>query len=140
MRGVIAIKAPGGDDVGRNLAQEVLATMRAHAERAWPEECVGALLSDGATVVPLQNVASDRRSSFRVSARESIRLEQAAEAKGLSVLGFYHSHPDGPAVPSAADVESAAGRWMFIIQVSGGVAGMPRPFRASPLSGRGERA
>ena len=127
---VLPIKAPGGDDVGRKLelTDEVLATMRAHAERAWPEECVGAVLSDGATSVPLQNVAIDRRGSFLVSARESIELERTAEAKGLSVLGFYHSHPDGPAVPSAADVASAGGRWMFIIQVNGGVAAMPWKF------------
>ena len=113
------------------MTDEVLAAMRAHAERAWPEECVGAVLSDGATVVPLQNIAVDRRSSFLVSARESIEVERTAEARGLSVLGFYHSHPDGPAAPSREDVERAGGRWMFIVQVTLGVAAMPRAFPGS---------
>jgi proteasome lid subunit RPN8/RPN11 len=110
------------------MRAEVLAAMRAHAERAWPEECVGAVLSDGA-VLPLQNVANDRRSSFLVSARESLEVERAAEAKGLNVLGFYHSHPDGPAVPSASDADQASeGRWTFIVQVLDGVAATPRAF------------
>ena len=123
------IKAPWGDDVRRKMTAEVLATMRAHAERAWPEECVGAVLSDGATVLPLQNIAVDRRTSFLVSARESIALEREASAKGLSVLGFYHSHPDGPAEPSGTDVAQASpGRWMFIIPVIDGRAGEPRGF------------
>ncbi|MDP1828080.1 MAG: M67 family metallopeptidase [Archangium sp.] len=104
--------------------------MRAHAERVFPEECVGALLSDGLTVLPLENAAPNRRSGFLVSARDGLAVERAADARGLEVLGYYHSHPDGPAQPSVSDVANATpGRWLFIVRVVSGVAETPRAFR-----------
>ena len=107
--------------------------LRAHAARSWPEECCGALLADASGLIsarPLENTATDRRNGFQVSARESLRLEADAEAEGLFIAGFYHSHPDGPATPSASDAESAwPGRWTVIVPVMAGVAGAPRAFR-----------
>lgn len=124
------------------LTPEATNTMRAHAERTFPEECVGAVLSDCATVLPLENSAENRRCGFAVSARDCLWVERTAEVKGLEVLGFYHSHPDGPAGPSVSDEAHAeAGRWMFIVRVVGGVAETPRAFRMDgPLdAARGER-
>lgn len=103
--------------------------MRAHAEGAFPEECVGALLSDG-QVRPLKNVAVDRRSTFCICAADHLALEAEAETKGVVVTGFYHSHPDGPAAPSLADAKHASSTyWTLIIPVPGGVASAPRVFR-----------
>lgn len=99
--------------------------MRAHAERAFPEECVGALLGDG-QVRPLENAARDRRVTFSISAADYLALER----EGVGVAGFYHSHPDGPAVPSEADARSANEAFLtLIIPVLGGVAAAPRTFR-----------
>ncbi len=107
------------------LTTEALNTMRAHAERAFPEECVGAVLNDG-QVRPLTNVAVDRRTAFSVSAAEHLALER----EGVGVAGFYHSHPDGPALPSVADARSANEAYLtLIIPVPGGVAAAPRTFR-----------
>jgi proteasome lid subunit RPN8/RPN11 len=115
------------------LTTEVLATMRAHAERAFPEECVGALLSQGellVTALPLTNIADDRRASFLLSARDYLAVEAEARRQGLELRGFYHSHPDGPAVPSLDDAASASpGWWTVILSVMGGVASAPRVFR-----------
>lgn len=106
--------------------------MRAHAERAWPEECVGALLGEGNTFVcarPLENVAAKRKAAFLVSAKDYLSAQAEAQAKGLSLLGFYHSHPDGPAEPSATDAASATpGEWTVILKVTAGVAAAPRAF------------
>lgn len=100
--------------------------MRAHAERSWPEECVGALLGTGDVLhqaLPLSNAAIHRRTAFLVSAGDYLAAEAHAEALGLSVRGFYHSHPDGPARPSAQDCSSATpGLWLFVISVLAGVA------------------
>ncbi|MDP2274673.1 MAG: Mov34/MPN/PAD-1 family protein [Archangium sp.] len=107
------------------LTTEALNTMRAHAERAFPEECVGALLRDG-QVRPLENAAIDRRVAFSISAGDYLALER----EGVGVAGFYHSHPDGPAVPSVADARSANEAFLtLIIPVIGGVAAAPRAFR-----------
>lgn len=121
------------------FSSEVSAVMRAHAERAWPWECVGALLGRGDEALaarPLENVEPRPRAHFEVSARELLAVEREAEARGLSVRGYYHSHPDGPASPSAQDAAFAqAGQWTVIIPVIAGVACAPASFRfegASP--------
>lgn len=112
---------------------EVDEVMRAHAARAFPEECCGALLADRAGVVrarPVENAAVDRRRGFLVSARDFLRVEAEAEALGLTVAGFYHSHPDGPAAPSQRDAAAAwPALWTVIIPVHAGVAQVPRAFR-----------
>ena len=106
------------------LTTEAMNTMRAHAERVFPEECVGAVLNDG-QVRPLKNAAVDRRSTFSISAADLLALEKQGGVKG-----FYHSHPDGPAVPSLADARSATAEFhTLIIPVLGGVAQTPRAFR-----------
>lgn len=106
--------------------------MRAHAEATAPEECVGALLGVGdevKVVLPLQNSALHRTRNFELSAREYLRAEAEAERLGLELLGFFHSHIDAPAAPSASDLEHArAFRCAYIVPVSGGVAGVPVSF------------
>lgn len=106
------------------MTKEVWTALRAHAEAAYPEECVGALLGDG-SVRQLTNVAVDRRTGFLVSAKETIALLSSAE-----VRGYYHSHPDGAAVPSREDAANASeGALTLIISVMNGVACPPRAFR-----------
>ena len=106
-----------------------MATMQAHAEQTFPEECVGVLFSDG-TTRSLHNAAVDRRSHFLVSARDFVAVENEAEAKGLFVSGFYHSHPDGVATPSPEDaVQATPGALSLIVQVIAGRASVPRAFR-----------
>lgn len=115
------------------LTDEVMTVMRAHAERAWPEECVGALLGDGARLLlarPLENAASERHTGFLVSARDYLAAEAEAERRGLQLRGFYHSHPQGPAGPSAHDAAFARAEFFtVIIPMNEGVAALPRAFR-----------
>jgi proteasome lid subunit RPN8/RPN11 len=47
----------------------------------------------------------DRR--FLIGPADVTGLERRARASGLEVLGYYHSHPDGPPLPSAYDQEHA---------------------------------
>ncbi len=102
------------------------ARLRAHAEQTYPDECVGALLGHGdevREVLPLENSAANRRTGFALTAREYLRAEAQAEARGLEVLGLYHSHPDAPAVPSARDAAVLRSfRRAVIISVRAGVA------------------
>jgi proteasome lid subunit RPN8/RPN11 len=41
--------------------------------------------------------------------------ERYAREKGLDVIGFYHSHPDSPAVPSQYDLDHAWPTYSYII-------------------------
>jgi proteasome lid subunit RPN8/RPN11 len=115
------------------LSAETRAALQRHAASNWPEECCGALLvaKDGAvTVRPLANAAPQPTRAFALSARDYLAVETEAEARGLEVLGFYHSHPDGSAVPSGRDAEFASGRWWTVIlPVTKAGAGAPRAWR-----------
>jgi proteasome lid subunit RPN8/RPN11 len=107
--------------------------MQAHAMRTYPDECVGALVGQGdvvSSVVALDNAAHDCRRLFMLSARDQLRVERESSAAGHDVLGFYHSHPDGPALLSATDRAHAFGyRWAVIISVTGNHAGEPQAFQ-----------
>ncbi len=48
-----------------------------------------------------------RRRRFKIPADEYLRADRDARAAGLSILGFYHSHPDHPARPSQHDLALA---------------------------------
>ncbi len=115
-----------------SMNAELELSLRAHAEAAYPEECVGALLADGGRLVaavPLENCATDRRRAFAVHPRDYLAAERSAAARGLTLTGLYHSHPDAPAVPSTSDRETAApGLFTVIVPVVAGRAGAPRTF------------
>lgn len=106
------------------MTKEAVHALLTHAEAAYPDECVGALLRDG-TLRALTNVAADRRSGFLVSAKDTIALLSSCD-----VSGYYHSHPDGPAVPSPEDAAHVSeGSLVLISSVMNGVASPPRAFR-----------
>ncbi len=44
-----------------------------------------------------------------------MRGEKYAASKGFDIVGFYHSHPDHPAVPSAYDLDHAWPGYSYII-------------------------
>ena len=44
-----------------------------------------------------------------------MRGEKYAAAKNLDVIGFYHSHPDHPAVPSAYDLDHAWPVYSYVV-------------------------
>jgi proteasome lid subunit RPN8/RPN11 len=52
--------------------------------------------------------ASDDPSRFVIDPIDHIARRREARERGLTVLGFYHSHPHSAAVPSATDREEAA--------------------------------
>jgi proteasome lid subunit RPN8/RPN11 len=89
-------------------------TIVEHAVRTYPEECCGAIVGvveGGERLVrdawPLENVADTRRNRYTISPRDYLQTERRARGLGVSVLGFYHSHPDAPSKPSAHDLEHA---------------------------------
>jgi proteasome lid subunit RPN8/RPN11 len=98
-----------------SIDDDVMEIMNAHALRDYPHECCGALFGaedEGGrhvlAVMPIENVSDeDRRRRFSVSPRDYIRAEREAERLALALLGFYHSHPDHPAQPSATDRQFA---------------------------------
>jgi proteasome lid subunit RPN8/RPN11 len=108
------------------VTSAILARLRDEAERALPDECCGLLLGDRDRIVEVRrtaNVAANPRARFEIDSQALIDAERATRRGGLQVLGYFHSHPDGPAVPSATDRAQAAhdGR-LWVIVGNGGVA------------------
>ena len=107
------------------LTRERLEEIRQHGVRDYPYECCGLLLGrfaeNGRKVVtetyPISNAREEsaKRNRFLIEPEELMRGEKYARAKALEVVGFYHSHPDSPAVPSQYDLEHAWPTYSYII-------------------------
>jgi proteasome lid subunit RPN8/RPN11 len=116
----------------------VLDAIRDEARRAYPYEGCGALLGPSAEHItdtePLPNAEGTApRVKFAVSPRDYLAVEDRAEARGLRLLGFWHSHPDHPARPSETDRRFA---WEGLLTVVVGVQrGTPEAITAWDLSG-----
>lgn len=95
--------------------------IRAHARESYPRECCGILigvLGDQALVWsarPANNLHRTRRDRYRFDPREILKADRLAEERGREVIGFYHSHPDHPATPSATDLEYAWPGYVYLI-------------------------
>ena len=63
--------------------------------------------------------------SYTLDPSEHIRALHHAERNGWHLAAVFHSHPDGPAVPSATDVAKALEpEWLYFIV---GLADLGRP-------------
>jgi proteasome lid subunit RPN8/RPN11 len=129
------------------LRPEALATLNAHLARAYPEEGCGLLVgreADGARVVERIVPAANRhdgarRERYEVAAEAFLAAERAARGDGLEVLGFFHSHPDRAATPSAFDLERAWAYYSYlIVRVEGGAPGAAAAWRLSAAGDRFE--
>jgi len=119
----------------RARANEII---HSHLCRAYPEEGCGVLLGrdlDGVRAVEraiaFDNTRADERERrYTLSPEQVLSAEREARARGLDVVGFFHSHPDHPAQPSAFDLEHA---WPFytylIVSVRGGQVADARAWR-----------
>lgn len=107
-----------------HLPAELAATLRAAAQRAAPREFVALLAGDGLAEEPLAAEGADTKpgqaaavvrscrelpnsadddAHYEVTATAFAAAEAHARAEGQRFLGFVHSHPHGPARPSATD-------------------------------------
>lgn len=96
------------------------------AARTAPNECCGLLFGTEnriETALPARNVHPASRTHFEIDPAALIAAHKAEREGGPRVAGYYHSHPTGPAVPSAADRASAAGDGrVWAIVGRGGIA------------------
>ena len=90
-------------------------TLRAHGEQTYPHECCGVLLgrsADGVNeveeIVEAGNTRTDSaHNRYNIAPEELVRIQRQARGKGLDIVGFYHSHPDHPAMWSPTDFAEA---------------------------------
>jgi proteasome lid subunit RPN8/RPN11 len=100
-----------------SLSRDVYDGILAHAEAGDDEEVCGVLAgarhgNSGErhveTVHRAANAADTPRTRYLIDPEEQLAIIEAIEDVGREVVGFYHSHPRGPPVPSDTDAERAA--------------------------------
>jgi proteasome lid subunit RPN8/RPN11 len=101
--------------------------IRRHGEATYPEECCGFLIAkepaageDGdrriVRVAPMENrMAGARGRRFEIPPEDLRDFENSLEGTGEALVGFYHSHPDHPAVPSLFDQEHAWPWYTYLV-------------------------
>lgn len=93
----------------------ILAGISAQARAEAPSECCGILLGHAhaagltaSAFLPATNAAPDGPAHRYAIAPEALVLAQKeAHHRDLTISGFYHSHPDGPAQWSQDDLAEA---------------------------------
>ena len=83
-------------------------------------------------IAPAANVAADPARHFELDPAVLIAAHRAARSGGPRVIGHYHSHPSGVAIPSATDAACAMPDGTLWLIVAGEAV---RLWRAQP--GRG---
>lgn len=118
------------------ISAEDLQGICTHAERTYPEECCGIMLGkiddEGKTVVEVWETLNaweeekwaefpgsggerGRERTFAIGPIEIIKAQKAGRDRQLQIIGFYHSHPDHPAIPSEMDRAIAWQVYSYII-------------------------
>ncbi|MFT4975416.1 MAG: proteasome lid subunit RPN8/RPN11 [Myxococcota bacterium] len=98
-----------------------LETLRAHAAEGYPHEVVGILAGDrGQGLVSRCEALKNERATnaerrYKVNGLMLMKAEQRLEAAGLEIIGYYHSHPDHPAMYSDTDRDLALPNMSYVI-------------------------
>ena len=95
------------------LSEATRVTICDQLEAGYPNEAGGFLLGEGSLpgpvhireAIPIVNqfAASEQHHRYAMSPQDWLHYEDEADARGLKLLGYYHSHPDSPAIPSEYD-------------------------------------
>ena len=113
------------------------------AQNGYPLEACGILVGASGKgearverVMPARNLNTERaRDRYVLDPEAIMAADQAAREAGLEIVGFWHSHPDHPALPSETDRKAAwEGYSYVIVSVRGGQAVELRSWR---LNGAG---
>jgi len=93
------------------LSDKLMAQICRHIVTDYPREACGLLIGlrggggDGQVtrVIPSPNMAEHPDNSFEISPELILRCHKQLRGGNETILGHYHSHPDGLAQPSARD-------------------------------------
>src|SRR5262249_25413251 len=112
-----------------SISEALAEKIRQHSAETYPHECCGALLGRDASTsgdriaprevldcLPLVNRRDDSpKNRFSIAPLDVIEADRAAQAQGMDLIGWYHSHPDHPAAPSEYDRTHAWPWFSYII-------------------------
>lgn len=115
--------------------------MRDAVKRRRNSEACGLLLGQPGLIAQATvaaNVAAEPWHRFEIDPAHLFDLHRRARAEAFRILGCWHSHPQGPAVPSVHDREGVSDMgWLWLIVAEEGIrAWRPTPggFAEVPLA------
>ena len=123
------------------VPRDLMSSIRRHGAKTYPEECCGVLIGtlggDGSPAQVTKLLAAEnqreegaRHNRFLIDPSVILKAQKTARQVGLEILGYYHSHPDHPAVPSDFDREHAwPDQSYIIVSVREGSPGDQRSWR-----------
>lgn len=106
--------------LSHSLQEEIVSQM----QDCFPNEGGGFLLGeiddDNITIreiVQIENSfeAEEQYHRYAMTPQNWVKMEDMAEEKGLTLVGYYHSHPSSPAIPSKYDRDHALPNFVYII-------------------------
>ena len=106
--------------LNKALQQQIFGQM----EGTFPNEGGGFLLGqtnvDGIIIKDITQVENtfeedEQYHRYAMTPQDWMRLEDEADEKGLLLVGYYHSHPNAPAIPSIYDRDHALPNFVYII-------------------------
>jgi proteasome lid subunit RPN8/RPN11 len=103
------------------VRETIIEQIRQQGELAYPAECCGVLAGQPGEIkhvlqlIPMQNRRTDDPHRYLIAPEDLLRTMTEIRRSDLEVLGYYHSHPDHPAAPSAFDTEHAWPWYSYII-------------------------
>jgi proteasome lid subunit RPN8/RPN11 len=122
-----------------SLTRTLQNAIKTQMESTFPNEGGGFLLGTQngvdvqiVDVIQIDNVFAEEEQYHRyaMTPQDWARLEDQADAKGLTLVGYYHSHPNAPAIPSVYDRDHALPNFTYLItQVQEGKAVDMRAWR-----------
>ncbi len=105
------------------ISNDKLDIIKKHAAEIFPYEACGAILGiiegDNKTITavfPANNrykkIAWDK---FEIEPKDMLAIDKLSRAGNIEIVGFYHSHPNYPAIPSSYDVDASWPYYSYMI-------------------------
>ena len=99
------------EDINRIIIENI--------KRCYPHEGCGILVGKDRIVKMVYNttnIIKDRaHDRYEIDPKEFIEIDRKASENSLEIIGFYHSHPDHPPLPSQFDKERAWPDYIYLI-------------------------
>ncbi len=105
------------------IPETELEIIKKHATEIFPYEACGGLLGrlEGDDRVIVKVYSAENRfgkiawDSFEIEPKDMLEMDKIARKENLEIIGFYHSHPNHPAIPSSFDINASWPYYSYVI-------------------------
>lgn len=100
-----------------------LEIIKNHAAEIFPYEACGGLLGrlEGENKIIIKAYPAENRfgkiawDSFEIEPKDMLEMDKISRKENLEILGFYHTHPNHPAIPSSFDINASWPYYSYVI-------------------------